>query len=236
MADESETVDLVRRAYAATVATGTARILAVTEHDFAQWGEDLRRNRAQPRPAQFVANVVAGLLRPLGSVAKSAGTRLWRVVGRGVSFRRQEAEGVIDFAHRRYAVDYGYYSVMYVDGQHWSGRSGRARQTLPARDHKCRLRCGSSTCCAASRRRRTKDRTPSATSRASVAQHVWTSAAHRQPRLTVWPPPLAVGSTNCSRFPWTCGSTARTLGECAMSPMGQPRPSNSGTSVSGSRP
>jgi len=134
MADASGTVDLVRRARAATVAAGTARVLAVTEHDVALWEELPRRRGPLSRAARFVAGAVAALLPPVRYVAKFAGRRLWKLVGRGISFRRQEAEGVVDFAHRRYAVDYGHYSVMYMDGQHWNGRSGRARVTLPVRD------------------------------------------------------------------------------------------------------
>jgi hypothetical protein len=129
MGDDLRTVDLVRRAHAATVAAGIARVLAVTEHDFAL-GEPPRRRGTMSGPRRFVANAVAGVLWPVGAVAKFAGRRLWKLVGRGVSFRRQEAEGVIDFKRRRYAVDYGGYSRMYVDGQEWTGRSGRARLTL----------------------------------------------------------------------------------------------------------
>lgn len=130
MGDEAGVADVVLRAYDATVAAGTARVVAVTEHDFAQWDTLPRRRGPLSWPVRFVAKVVGALLWPVELVAKAAGRRLWTLVGHGISFRRQEAEGVIDFKHRRYAVDYGGYSRMYVDGQEWTGRSGRARLTL----------------------------------------------------------------------------------------------------------
>jgi len=117
MADESETVDLVRRAYAATIASGTARLVAITEHIWPPVPPAQRRRHSQP-------------VRLLRSVAKVIGKRVWTRITRRFDFRHMEAEGVIDFTRRRYAVDYGGYSRAYVDGQEWTGRSGRARLTL----------------------------------------------------------------------------------------------------------
>jgi hypothetical protein len=47
--------------------------------------------------------------------------------------REQEAEGVIDFAGRRFMLDYGEYAALYDDGQKWEGRSGSPLAALRPR-------------------------------------------------------------------------------------------------------
>lgn len=102
-----------------TIATGTARITCTTDHTWA-WPQ----MPAQPRrgPVQ----------RAVRGAGKAAGKGLWRVLARGKDFRHQGAEGVIDFAGRRFMIDYGSYAMLQASGQLWSGRSGRALSTLPA--------------------------------------------------------------------------------------------------------
>ncbi|MEA2512675.1 MAG: hypothetical protein QOJ59_2162, partial [Thermomicrobiales bacterium] len=72
-----------------------------------------------------------GLLRPLTRLGKAAGKRLWTRAMGDFDFRRQEAEGVIDLAQRRYMLDYGHYARLFADGREWDGRSGRLLSTLP---------------------------------------------------------------------------------------------------------
>jgi hypothetical protein len=117
--DDSATVEMLRRAHHATLEASTARVVAVTDHEWPPV-EPTPRRRPRSRP-----------VRLLSSIAKASAKRLWTPITD--RFRHMEAEGVIDFGHRRYAVDYGYYSLVYLDGQEWSGRSGRARLTLSAR-------------------------------------------------------------------------------------------------------
>jgi hypothetical protein len=120
VSDELATVELVRRAYEQTVAAGTARIVLITEHD---WGpSEPTPPRRRRMPVRFV-----------GSVAKAIGKRMLKSMTKGMDFRRMEGEGVVDFTHRRYMVDYGHYARAYVEGQEWSGLSGIAREKLPTR-------------------------------------------------------------------------------------------------------
>lgn len=112
-------VAAIRTARDRTTATGTARITCATDHNWA-----VPEMPAQPRrgPVQ----------RAIRGAGKAAGKGLWRVVTRGADFRHQSAEGIIDFTGRRFMIDYGSYAVLQVDGQQWSGRSGRPLSTLPA--------------------------------------------------------------------------------------------------------
>ena len=73
-----------------------------------------------------------GLLRPLLSASKWTARKLLKAAAPNLDFRHQTAEGVIDMSRRRYMLDYGYFAVLYADGQEWGGRSGRAIATLPS--------------------------------------------------------------------------------------------------------
>lgn len=112
-------VAAIRTARDRTTATGAARIICVTDHNWS-----LPERPAQPRRGP--------IQRAVRGAGKAAGKGLWRVIARGKDFRHQSAEGVIDFAGRRFMIDYGSYAVLQIDGQQWSGRSGRALSTLVA--------------------------------------------------------------------------------------------------------
>jgi hypothetical protein len=75
-----------------------------------------------------------GLLRPVVRVAKAAGKRLLKAVAGAIDLRHLSAGGVLDFAQRRYMVDYGSYARLYADGKEWDGRSGRRIVTLPPQE------------------------------------------------------------------------------------------------------
>jgi hypothetical protein len=112
--DGDEALDLARRR---TLGAASARILVSRELTFEMPAMPQRRR--------------GGLLRPLTRLGKAAGKRLWRRAVGDFDFRRQEAEGVIDLARRRYMIDYGHYARLFADGQEWDGRSGRPLSTLP---------------------------------------------------------------------------------------------------------
>lgn len=103
-----------------TTATGTARVSCVTEHTWT-WPE-MPAQQQRRGPVQ----------RAVRGAGKAAGKGLWRVLARRTDIRHQSADGVIDFASRRFMIDYGSYAVLQASGQEWSGRSGRALSTLPA--------------------------------------------------------------------------------------------------------
>jgi len=110
-----EALDLARRR---TLAAGSARIVVSRE-----WTTDM-----PPMPQRRRG----GLLRPLMRAGKAAGKRLLTRALGDLDFRRQEAEGFIDLARRRYLLDYGHYARLFADGQEWDGRSGRLLSTLSA--------------------------------------------------------------------------------------------------------
>jgi hypothetical protein len=112
--DSDEALNLTRRR---TLAAASARIVVSRELTFEMPAMPQRRR--------------GGLLRPLIRVGKAVGKRLWTRALGDFDFRRQEAEGVIDLARRRYMLDYGHYARLFADGQEWEGRSGRPLSTLP---------------------------------------------------------------------------------------------------------
>jgi hypothetical protein len=110
-------IELVADAHTRTLAAATARIELLID-DTWEMPQRPRRRRG-------------GLMRPVTSVAKAAGKRLLKAATRRFDVRHQSAEGVIDFRHRRFMLDYGHYARLYADGKEWSGRSGRPLSTLP---------------------------------------------------------------------------------------------------------
>jgi hypothetical protein len=48
-------------------------------------------------------------------LGKAAGKRLWKGATQDFDFRRQEAEGVVDFARRRCMLDYGSYARLFAE-------------------------------------------------------------------------------------------------------------------------
>ncbi|MEA2581937.1 MAG: hypothetical protein QOF33_22, partial [Thermomicrobiales bacterium] len=117
MNEHSHTDEALDSARRRTLAAASARIVVSRELTFEMPAMPQRRR--------------GGLLRPLMRVGKAAGKRLWRRALRDFDFRRQEGEGVIDLAQRRYMLDYGHYARLFADGREWDGRSGRLLSTLP---------------------------------------------------------------------------------------------------------
>jgi hypothetical protein len=115
-------IELVADSHTRTMAAATARIELLIDHTW-EMPERPRRRRG-------------GLLRPVTSVAKATGKRLLKAATRRFDVRHQSAEGVIDFRHRRFMLDYGHYARLYADGKEWSGRSGRRLSTLPPDEQK----------------------------------------------------------------------------------------------------
>jgi hypothetical protein len=63
-------------------------------------------------------------------IGKAVGKGLLKATSADVDFGRLDGEGVVDFAGRRYLIDYGAYAVLYARDKEWSGRSGRELFTL----------------------------------------------------------------------------------------------------------
>lgn len=64
---------------------------------------------------------------------KAAGRAVYHLAARGKDpLRGMSADGVLDLAGRRSMMDYGSYAVVQVDGEQWTGRAGRALDTLPS--------------------------------------------------------------------------------------------------------
>lgn len=103
-----------------TLAAPSARIRFIRETDFAAAGIRSRRRQG-------------GLLRPAGKLVKRAAKTGWNLSTHGFSFTNMTAEGLIEPAASRFAVDFGSYAELYIDGQLFSGASGRALDTLQAR-------------------------------------------------------------------------------------------------------
>jgi hypothetical protein len=115
MSTAQSVIESFHQARERTIVAGSARVLLSLE---ITWPSMPRRRRG-------------GMLRPVIKGGKTAGKRLWELAAGKFDFRRQEAEGVVDFATRRYMLDYGSFARLYADGKEWSGRSGRALSTLP---------------------------------------------------------------------------------------------------------
>ena len=115
--DGRATIELLAKAHQRTRAATSARIELLIDHTW----------EMPPMPRRRPG----GLMRPVTSVAKAAGKRLFKAATRNLDFRHQTAEGVIDLEGRRYMLDYGSYARLHADGKEWSGRSGRPLSTLP---------------------------------------------------------------------------------------------------------
>ncbi len=110
-------LDALHEARERTVAAGSACVELWTEHTWQLPPVPQRRR--------------GGLARPFLEVAKFAGKRAWRLVTRSFNWRHLRAVGVVDFAGRRFMLDYGSYARLYAEGQEWDGRSGRPIASLP---------------------------------------------------------------------------------------------------------
>ncbi|MGI3784406.1 MAG: hypothetical protein ACRYG2_26905 [Janthinobacterium lividum] len=109
-----------------TVAARSARITARTDHS---WALPSMPGRTARGP---VASAAIGIGRTAGKAVGSAvGKGILRLVADGADPRHLVGQGVLDLAGRRSMIDYGSYAVLQVGAQEWSGRSGRALQTLP---------------------------------------------------------------------------------------------------------
>ncbi|MFC7626062.1 hypothetical protein [Microlunatus sp. GCM10028923] len=105
----------IRAALQQTTQAGSARIVYALETDW-----------TIPRPPesndrgvrQFVAR---GVL----AVGKVLGPALFRLMTRGMDFRRQTGNGVLDISQRRSMIDYGGYAQLQVAEKEWRGRSGQ---------------------------------------------------------------------------------------------------------------
>jgi hypothetical protein len=106
-------LDAIGEALERTRAAGSARVALVVEH---AWGA---APVAAPRPG------------PVRRALLGAGKRIAKRVFRDVDLLRQEAEGFLDLAARRYMIDYGSYARLFADGREWGGLSGRELATLP---------------------------------------------------------------------------------------------------------
>src|SRR3954451_1782441 len=75
-----------------------------------------------------------GLLRPVGRLARTAGTAVgkaaWRRWTEDHDPGHLSAEGIIEPPARRHMIDFGSYAEIYKDGRRWGGRSGRSLATL----------------------------------------------------------------------------------------------------------
>jgi len=100
-----------------TLAGPSARMRFTRETDFS--ASDIRRRRRR-----------GGLLRPVGKLAKQVVKTGWKLSTHGFSFRHLAAEEFIEPASSRYAVDFGSYAELSIDGQLFGGLSGRALSTL----------------------------------------------------------------------------------------------------------
>ena len=108
------TPDAVRAALASTVAARSARVRFTTE-------QHVEEPLAQAKDVDD-----SGL--PLA-------VRMFRrVLGAGMRRmpRSTSADGVVDFVDWRCALDYGSFATVIAGDRQWSGRSGRALDTLPA--------------------------------------------------------------------------------------------------------
>lgn len=113
----------VRTALDLAVDARTAQVACSTDHSWA----------LPPMPARSDRGPVATAARGVvTSVGKAIGRGIIRGVTRGADPRHQVGDGVLDLVGRRCMIDYGSYAVLQVGTQEWSGRSGRALDTLPA--------------------------------------------------------------------------------------------------------
>lgn len=116
----SEGVEAVRTARDRAIAAETAHII---------WTTDLL---VKLPPARTDRGPVRTGIIGVGKLAgKTVGEGLLRLMGGGSDFRHRTAEGIIDFAGRRYMIDHGRYAVVEIGDQSWTGRHGRALSTLP---------------------------------------------------------------------------------------------------------
>jgi hypothetical protein len=111
-------IEALLRAREQTLTAGSARVLYSVDNDVGLEWPSIRAERR------------GGLLRPLVKPAKTVGRLMWKQFSDRLDFRRQEAEGVIDFRGRRYMLDHGSFAELYAGGQEWLGRSGRRLATL----------------------------------------------------------------------------------------------------------
>lgn len=65
------------------------------------------------------------------TVGKAAGFVFKWALRRFLAGRAMQAEGLVDFGHRRCAIDYFAYAELIDGPRQWSGRSGRSIRTLP---------------------------------------------------------------------------------------------------------
>lgn len=106
-----------------TVAARSARITTRTDQSWA----------LPPMPGRQARGPVATAAIGLGRTAgKAVGKTILRLVPEGADPRHLVGQGVLDLGGRRSMTDYGSYAVLQVGSQQWSGRSGRALQTLPS--------------------------------------------------------------------------------------------------------
>lgn len=110
-ANETGAVEAIMDALSRTRAAGTARIM------MSRGARDVSLPPEQPSLRS------TGLLFPLVRLAR------WFVKNEA---RARDAEGVIDFARRRYMIDFGGYAVLHVDGRQWAGGSGGRLRRLQA--------------------------------------------------------------------------------------------------------
>jgi hypothetical protein len=166
------------------------------------------------------------LLQPLLGVAK----RLWKLATDDFDWRRQEAEGVIDLAGRRYILDCGSHARLYAEGN--SGMAAPSIHAATRARRRARATLAARPCCSASRMLRTSALTM------CVVPHVATSV--RPPTLSKAsrevPGGVAVPTRIALRICWRCplrfGSTTPTSGGCTLTASTALRPLNCGISGS----
>jgi len=106
----------IASALAATEAARTARVVFRSGMD----GSALRLSRPSDLRGRG-----AERFNPLRLVVRPLAHGVMRFAG------PHEAEGVVDFARRLVAMDFGAYAVIVEGEREWGGLSGRARSTLP---------------------------------------------------------------------------------------------------------